>query len=85
MGGLGRGLERGKDGFVRGTEAGIEWTSKAAKRGLEAADNAAHVIGINRIPVLRQYLWGQVHTGFWSSYAVRFPLKEFLAGKRNRF
>lgn len=70
MEGLGRGLGRGKDGLVRGTEVGLEWTANAARRGLEAADNAAHVMGINRIPVLRQCLWGQVHTGFWSSYSV---------------
>lgn len=70
IGGLGRGLVRRGEGIVRGTEAGLDRAAKAARRGLEAADNAAHVIGINRIPVLRQYLWGQVHTGFWNSYEV---------------
>ncbi|CAN0071398.1 unnamed protein product [Scytosiphon promiscuus] len=72
MEGLGRGFVRRKEDLVRGTEAGIDLAREAARRGLEAADNAAHVMGINRIPVLRQYLWGQVHTGFWNSYeAVR--------------
>lgn len=70
MEGLGRGLVRTKEDLVRGTEAGLDMAREAARRGFEAADNAAHVMGINRIPVLRQYLWGQVHTGFWNSYAV---------------
>lgn len=69
--GLGRELVRRGEDFVRGTEAGLDRAAKAARRGLVAADNAAHVIGINRIPVLRQYIWGQVHTGFWNSYEVR--------------
>ncbi|CAB1115183.1 unnamed protein product [Ectocarpus sp. CCAP 1310/34] len=72
MEGLGREFVRRKEDLVRGTEAGIDMAREAARRGLEAADNAAHVVGINRIPILRQYLWGQVHTGFWNSYeAVR--------------
>lgn len=70
MEGLGRGLVRRKEDLVRGTEAGLEAAREVARRGLEAADNAAHVMGINRIPVLRTCLWGQVHTGFWNSYEV---------------
>lgn len=70
MEGLGREFVRRKEDLVRGTEAGIDMAREAARRGLEAADNAAHVVGINRIPILRQYLWGQVHTGFWNSYEV---------------
>lgn len=70
MEGLGRGFVRTKDDLVRGTEAGLDMAREAARRGLQAADDAAHVMGINRIPVLRQYLWGQVHTGFWNSYEV---------------
>lgn len=70
MEGLGRGLVRRGEDLVRGTEAGLDRAARAARRGLEAADNAAHVMGINRIPVLRHYLWGQVHTGFWNSYEV---------------
>lgn len=69
--GLGRGFVRRKEDLVRGTEAGLEAAREVARRGLEAADNAAHVMGINRIPVLRTCLWGQVHTGFWNSYEVR--------------
>lgn len=62
---------RTKEDLFRGTEAGLDMAREAARRGLQAADDAAHVMGINRIPVLRQYLWGQVHTGFWNSYEVR--------------
>ncbi|CAN0445784.1 unnamed protein product, partial [Ectocarpus sp. 8 AP-2014] len=40
----------------------------AARRGIEAVDKAVHATGINRIPFLKQCLWGQVHTGFWSAY-----------------
>ena len=83
MEGLGRGLVRRGEGFVRGTEAGLDRAAKAARRGLEVADNAAHVIGIHRIPLLRQYLWGQVHTGFWTSYEVgpsnKLPQPELCA------
>lgn len=68
---LGRGLARGGEGLYRGAEAGVDRTKRAARWGLEAADDAAHAVGINRIPVLRHYLWGQVHTGFWNSYEVR--------------
>ncbi|CAM9795493.1 unnamed protein product [Discosporangium mesarthrocarpum] len=69
---------------------GIDMVGRVARRGLEAADNAAHVMGINRIPVLRQYLWGQVHTGFWYSYAavreelhtaLRKVLMEWMLGR----
>lgn len=76
MEGLGRGFVRTKEDLVRGTEAGLDMAREAARRGLQAADDAAHVMGINRIPVLRQYLWGQVHTGFWNSYEVSLRSKE---------
>lgn len=78
MEGLGRGLVRRGEDLVRGTEAGLDRAARAARRGLEAADNAAHVMGINRIPVLRQYLWGQVHTGFWNSYEVGTVIYSFF-------
>ncbi|CAN0008495.1 unnamed protein product, partial [Ectocarpus fasciculatus] len=54
--------------LVRGRKTLFGMLRKAARRGMEAVDKAAHAMGINRIPFLRQCLWGQVHTGFWDAY-----------------
>ncbi|CAM9918384.1 unnamed protein product, partial [Phaeothamnion confervicola] len=56
-------------GVDRVVGAGVE----AVERGVEVLDRGAHAVGINKIPVIRRYLWGQVHTGFWDSYQVVRP------------
>ncbi|CAN0164415.1 unnamed protein product [Ectocarpus sp. 8 AP-2014] len=59
-----------KEDLVRGENTGCNMVREAARRGIEAVDKAVHATGINRIPFLKQCLWGQVHTGFWSAYEV---------------
>ncbi|CAM9150232.1 unnamed protein product, partial [Ectocarpus sp. 12 AP-2014] len=54
--------------LVRGKRTVFDMLREAARRGMEAVDKAAHAMGINRIPLLNQCLWGQVHTGFWDAY-----------------
>ncbi|CBN78597.1 conserved unknown protein [Ectocarpus siliculosus] len=54
--------------LVRGRRTVFDMLREAARRAMEAVDKAAHAMGINRIPFLRQCLWGQVHTGFWDAY-----------------
>ncbi|CAM9332474.1 unnamed protein product [Ectocarpus sp. 12 AP-2014] len=54
--------------LVRGRRTLFDMLREATRRGMEAVDKAAHAMGINRIPFLRQCLWGQVHTGFWDAY-----------------
>ncbi|CAM9767141.1 unnamed protein product, partial [Ectocarpus sp. 12 AP-2014] len=54
--------------LVRGRRTVFDVLREAARRAIEAVDKAAHAMGINRIPFLRQCLWGQVHTGFWDAY-----------------
>lgn len=39
-------------------------------RGRGAAGRKAHALGLNKIPVLKQCAWGQVHTEIWNSYEV---------------
>lgn len=39
--------------------------------GRRAADRTARAVGLNKVPVLKQCVWGQVHTGIWDSYEVR--------------
>ncbi|CAM9273530.1 unnamed protein product [Ectocarpus sp. 4 AP-2014] len=54
--------------LVRGKGTVFDMLREATRRGMEAVDKAAHAMGINRIPLLKQCLWGQVHTGFWDAY-----------------
>lgn len=67
---LGPKFVRRKEDLVRGEKTVCDMMRKAATWGIETVDKAFHVMGINRIPFLKQCLWGQVHTGFWNAYEV---------------
>ncbi|CAM9373117.1 unnamed protein product [Ectocarpus fasciculatus] len=68
MEGLGQEFVGRKEDLVGGERTVCNMVREAATRGVEAVDKATHAMGINRIPFLKQCLWGQVHTGFWNAY-----------------
>lgn len=70
MGGLSPEFVGRTEHLVRGKRTVCGILRGVARRGMEAVDQAAHAMGINRIPLLKQCLWGQVHTGFWDAYEV---------------
>lgn len=44
------------------------------RRGRGAADRSAHAVGLHKVPLLKQCVWGQVHSGIWESYEVGLVL-----------
>lgn len=57
-------------GLLRRGRRVLRDTGVVLRRGRTAADRKAHAVGLNRVPLLKQCVWGQVHTGIWDSYEV---------------
>eukprot|EP00903_Cladosiphon_okamuranus_P018197 g16740.t1 len=62
-------------GLLRRRRRVLGDTGAVMKKGRGAADRSARTIGLHKIPLLKECVWGQVHSGIWDSYeAVREEL-----------